>query len=70
MPVDHSRDHEEHVASYNQESGQYEHPESLSDHIGQDVGALKSYMSEKARQAGRVIKNLTGEGEREDLFEK
>lgn len=71
MPkVDHSQDHKEHASTFNSESGQYEHPSSLSDHIGDAVDQAKATASDYMRRAGRVVKNLTGEGEREDLFNK
>lgn len=68
--VDHSMDHVEHPASYDESTGQYSHPQSLSDHMGADIAALKDKMSEGAHKAVRVVKNLVGEGEREDLFQK
>lgn len=68
--ANHAMGHVVHKATYNSETGNYDHPASLSDHLRDDVAAVADKVGKYANGAERVVKNLTGEGEREDLFNK
>lgn len=64
MPVDHSKDHMQHVHGADGAP-----PASLSDHLGQDLQMAKDKAAEYVKKGSNVVRNLTGQREIGKLFQ-